>query len=225
MTVTALNVGRHYELFDPYKFDTPITVIGAGATGSWLVMMLAKLGIVDVTVYDFDKIEEHNIPNQLYGIENIGRLKVQALQEDIDTATGTMINVSTQRFDRQRLNGIVFCMVDSMTTRKAIWESGVKYKTAVKHYIEPRMGLDMCRVYNVDPMNPTQIARYEATLYGDDVAEELSACGNSMSVVTSAVATASWCVRQLIEIAAGNEVSNEILVDFKYNNIFPYQWK
>ena len=59
-----LDISRHKELFNPYYFNTPVTIIGAGATGSWLALMLAKLGIQDITVYDFDVVEEHNVPNQ-----------------------------------------------------------------------------------------------------------------------------------------------------------------
>lgn len=224
MTTTHLNVARHYELFDPYKFNTPITVIGAGATGSWLVMMLAKLGITDITVWDFDKVEEHNVPNQMFGLGDINSSKVGALHRTIGLTTGTSINVKNERFDRGRLSGIVFLMVDSMAGRKGIWETSLKYKNSIVHVIEPRMGMDMCRIYNVNPMNPTHIQRYEATYYADDDAQELSACGNSQSVVTSAVTTAGWCVRQLIEIANNNPVDNEILIDFKNNNIFPFRW-
>lgn len=224
MAVTQLNVARHYELFDPYKFNTPVTVIGAGATGSWLVMMLAKLGITDITVYDFDKVEEHNVPNQLFGLGEIGYPKVEALFKQVADTTGTQIAIKGEAFQRQRLGGIVFIMVDSMRTRKAIWETSIKYQTAVKHMIEPRMGMDIGRIYNVDPMNPSHIKRYEATLYSDEEAQELSACGNSMSVVTSAVTTAAWCVRQLIELSNDQKLDNEILIDFKYNNIIPFQW-
>jgi molybdopterin/thiamine biosynthesis adenylyltransferase len=224
MAVTQLNVGRHYELFDPYKFNTPITIIGAGATGSWLAMMLAKLGIVDVTVYDFDKVEEHNVPNQAFDLRFIGEPKVEALFDMVNNSTGTALNVKNEPFRTGRLHGVVFLMVDSMSERKRIWESCIKYKNNVKLLVEPRMGLDGCRVYNVDPMNPTHIKRYEDTYYKDEDAQELSACGNSMTVVTSAVATASWCARQLIEWSNQEQLDNEILIDFKYNNIFPFRW-
>jgi tRNA A37 threonylcarbamoyladenosine dehydratase len=65
---TNLDVRRHAELFDPHTFNTPVTIIGAGATGSWLAIALAKLGIDNISIWDFDKVEEHNIPNQAFGI-------------------------------------------------------------------------------------------------------------------------------------------------------------
>jgi glycerol-3-phosphate dehydrogenase len=223
MSTTTLNVSRHYELFDPYKFDTPVTIIGAGATGSFLALSLAKLGITDITVYDFDVVEEHNIPNQAFGLDDIGHAKVDALGQLIKNTTGSTINVKNEKFVSQRVAGIVFLMVDSMEIRKSIWNNSIKMKSAVKLLIEPRMGLDCARVYNVDPMDMTQIKKYEETYYGDDVAE-VSACGASKSVITTAMATASWCVRQLINFVNKEELDNEILIDYKYNNIVTNRW-
>lgn len=226
-----LNISRHMELFDPDKFEYPVTIIGAGATGSWLALALAKLGITDITVYDFDIVEEHNIPNQAFRIFNpsvdsqtdIGCSKVQALYELIKESTGTEIKIKNEKFTNQRLSGVVFLMVDSMKARKEIWENSIKLKPAVKLLVEPRMGLDMGRIYNVDPMDMNQIKKYEDTYYSDDVAE-VSACGASMTVITSALGITSWCGRQLINWHNKEELDNEILIDFKYNNLITTRW-
>lgn len=218
-----LNISRHMELFDPDKFEYPVTIIGAGATGSWLALALAKLGITDITVYDFDIIEEHNVPNQAYSISNVGDFKIEALYENIKYETGTSIKVKNEKFTNQRLSGVVFLMVDSMSARKEIWENSIKLKPAVKLLVEPRMGLDVGRIYNVDPMDMNQIKKYEDTYYGDDVAE-VSACGASMTVITSALGITSWCGRQLINWHNKEELDNEILIDFKYNNLITTRW-
>lgn len=218
-----LDISRHRELFDSEKFDIPVTVIGCGATGSWLALSLAKLGITDITVYDFDIVEEHNIPNQAFSIDDIGRQKVSALAQLICDTTGTGIKFKNEKFTNQRLSGVVFLMVDSMSARKEIWENSIKLKPAVKLLIEPRMGLDVGRIYNVDPMDMNQIKEYEDTYYDDDVAE-VSACGASMTVITSALGITSWCGRQLINWHNGEELDNEILIDFKYNNLITTRW-
>ena len=218
-----LDIIRHMELFDPYKFEEPITVIGAGATGSWLALALAKLGLTNITVYDFDVVESHNIPNQAYSISQIGQPKVNALYDIIYNTTGTKINIKNERYTNQRLTGIVFLMVDSMAERKRIWETSIKLKSQIKLMIEPRMGLDMGRIYNVNPLDMEQIKRYEETLYSDDVAE-VSACGASMTVITTALGIASWCGRSLINWHNKEELDNEILIDFKYNNIITTKW-
>ena len=219
-----LDVTRHMELFNPYDFNTPVTIIGAGATGSWLALMLAKLGIKNITVYDFDVVEEHNIPNQAYSIKDIGKLKTKALYEQIQHETNTEINAFHDKYTDQRLAGIVFLMVDSMAERKRIWEDCLKMKTAIQLVVEPRMGLDIGRIYNVNPTNLKHISEYEKTFYSDDVAE-VSACGASMTVITTAITIAAWCARQLINFHNNIELDNEILIDVKYNNIVTSQWK
>lgn len=218
-----LNISRHMELFDPDKFEHPVTIVGCGATGSWLALSLAKLGITNITIYDFDIVEEHNIPNQAFGVDDIGREKVSALAQLICDTTGTGIKFKNEKFTNQRLSGVVFLMVDSMSARKEIWENSIKLKPAVKLLIEPRMGLDVGRIYNVDPMDMNQIKKYEDTYYDDDVAE-VSACGASMTVITSALGITSWCGRQLINFHNNEELDNEILIDFKYNNIVTTRW-
>lgn len=219
----ALDLTRHLELIDPHYFEEPITIIGAGATGSWLALSLAKLGLTNITVYDFDVVESHNIPNQAYSISQIGQPKVNALYDIIYNTTGTKINVKNEKYTNQRLTGIVFLMVDSMAERKRIWETSIKLKSQIKLMIEPRMGLDVGRIYNVNPLDMEQIRRYEETLYSDDVAE-VSACGASMTVITTALGIASWCGRSLINWHNKEELDNEILIDFKYNNIITTKW-
>ncbi len=219
-----IDVSRHRELFNPENFNIPINIIGVGATGSWLALGLAKLGLSNITVWDFDSIEEHNIANQAYNVGSVGQKKVAALANMIIEATGTSINIHPVKFINQRLSGIVFLMVDTMKTRKEIWDNCIKMKPAVKLLVEPRMGLDIGRVYNVNPCNLNHIKEYENTYYDDDVAE-VSACGNSMTVISTSLGIASWCIRQLINYSNDVDLDNEILIDFKFNNIVATRWE
>jgi len=218
-----LNISRHQDLFEPHDFKHPVTIIGAGSTGSWLALALAKLGITDITVWDFDTVEEHNIPNQAFALLNINETKAHAIAEEVLRATGTRIRIKDEAYVDEKLSGIVFLMVDSMAERKRIWEGSIKMKSAVKHLIEPRLGLDVGRVYNVDPMDLTHIREYEKTYYSDE-GTEVSACGTSLSVISSSFGVVSWCVRQLINFHNKVELDNEILIDFKFNNLITQRW-
>jgi tRNA A37 threonylcarbamoyladenosine dehydratase len=60
---------RQLDIADPSQFkDKPVTVIGAGGIGAATVVALAKTGFENIAVYDFDRIEPHNLPNQLLPI-------------------------------------------------------------------------------------------------------------------------------------------------------------
>ena len=58
---------RQFEVFLPNKFkDKRIDVIGVGATGSYIVWLLAKIGLSNIHIWDHDVVEDHNIPNQCF---------------------------------------------------------------------------------------------------------------------------------------------------------------
>lgn len=224
--MSRVEIIRHLELFDPRYFNENIHIIGAGATGSWLALMFAKLGVKgeQIHVWDFDHIEDHNIANQAYDIGQVGELKVEALFENILQSTLTKITPYPDKFEQGRLDGYVFLMVDSMAERERIWKESIKFKPNIKLMVEPRMGLDIARIYNVDPMNIQQHGAYEDTLYSDEEAET-SACGASQTVITSGAQIASICARQLINNEAGEELDNEILIDFIHNNLITSRWE
>ena len=63
---------KQINLIDVNRVNTPINIIGCGALGSWLVLFLLKMGFKNIYVYDFDTIEEHNLPNQAFLEKQIG---------------------------------------------------------------------------------------------------------------------------------------------------------
>lgn len=218
-----MDIRRHMELFNPDEFKTKINIIGAGATGSWIALFLAKLGIEGIAIWDFDKVEEHNIPNQLYGKDDVGKYKVDALQSTIEKDTGIKIDIVNKKYTEKKLFGIVILQVDSMSERKRIFENSISMNTQCKLMIDSRMGLDMSRIYNVCPTDTKHLERYINTLY-DDTETEVSACGASMTVITSAVNIASTVVRQIIQFHNDGNLDNAILTDFINNQTIAHKW-
>lgn len=140
-------------------------VIGAGAIGSFYVATLAKMGARKITVYDDDKIENHNISNQLYPIPMIGKDKVDALQQVAASYGEALITTKKMRWhpDTAIDGDIIVSAVDNMDCRKAIWDY---YKTRkIELFLEGRMAAQVYRVYGIDPTNAEAIKLYEASLY------------------------------------------------------------
>ena len=52
-----MEYSRQVNIFKPDEFNTPVHVIGVGATGSWLAPSLAKLGVKNIHVWDDDIVE------------------------------------------------------------------------------------------------------------------------------------------------------------------------
>lgn len=211
---------RQQELFDANNVDFPVHIIGAGATGSWLALMLAKLGIKDITVYDFDKVEEHNLPNQFYDEADVGEFKIKALRDNIHCQTGTAIKIRNKEVKADtKLEGFVFVLTDTMSSRKEIFEGLLENNKEVLRVVETRMGLTHGRVYFIDPNNEEEVKKYKTNFYTDEEAE-VSFCGTSQSVVVTAVGIAQMAVWKLIKYVNKNEeINNEVLIDYEYLNI------
>ena len=210
---------RHMSVFSPDKWGTRrVDVIGAGATGSKVVISLAKLGITNIHVWDFDTVEAHNIGNQLFGNDDIGKLKVEALKDIVLRQTGTTITTHNERVDgKQELGHVVFLLTDTMSSRKEIFAKGLKFKARTKLVIETRMGSNGGRIHTINPSKLPEIKGWEGTLYDDDAAE-ISACGTSISVGPTAGIISEMAVWQLIRAFAiengdDDELDNEILIN------------
>lgn len=214
---------RHLSVFTPHAFgNRRIDVIGAGATGSRVVLELSKLGVENLHVWDFDTVEEHNIANQVFGNQHIGQFKVDALAEIVKRDTGNVIHVHNEKHtgDRtQPLGDVVFLLTDTMESRKQIWDGALKFRPHTSLVIETRMGADDGRIYTINPSKPNHIKEWEATLYDDDEAE-VSACGGSVSVGPTAeilAGIAKWQLIRWFAIEQGHEdeLEHEIIFSLR----------
>ena len=193
-----MNITRHENVFSPSSLKQPIHVIGCGATGSNVAIGLAKLGIEDVTLYDFDVVEEHNIANQCFGYEHIGLNKAEALANTILRLTNLTYKVEKQEVVRSSSSGIYFVLTDTMSSRESIWASLIDKPDSL--LIETRMGVEHGRVYTITPDKIEDINFYELTLYGDDEAEQ-SSCRGKITVGATAAILANLAIWKFICVA------------------------
>jgi molybdopterin/thiamine biosynthesis adenylyltransferase len=155
--------------------------------------------VQDIHTWDFDTVEPHNVPNQAFGLNDVGKPKVEALQAMIEVQTGTTISAHNQRVDgSESFGNVVFLLVDSMDTRKAIWEAGLKLNPSVSLVVETRMGADQGRIYAINPNDMTDIEAWESSLYSSAEAQA-SACGTNPSVGPTAMMVASMAVWQFMK--------------------------
>lgn len=198
---------RHISIFDPDLFaGKRVDVIGAGAIGSRVILALAKLGISNIHVWDFDTVAAHNIANQVFGNDDVGKLKVDAVAELVERQTGTVITKHPVKVEGgEPLGPVVFVLPDTMDSRKTIFEKSLRYRPSVALMIEVRMGTDNGRVYAINPCEPAQVKYWEGTLYTDAEAE-VSACGTALSVGATAdvlSGLATWYLIRWFAYASG----------------------
>jgi len=209
----VMDFWRQQDIVSSDDLDVPIVVIGAGGIGSPTVLALAKMGCTKLTVYDDDLVESHNIPNQLYLLDDIGRPKVEALSHLVHGFTGTTIRALKERVAGQRLQGIVISGVDTMQSRHYIWERSIKYKPQVPLYIDARMGAEVCRIYSINPVDPDDVRLYEETLYTDEEASE-EPC-TARAIIYNVFSIAALIANQVKRSVSGEELPKEIIFDLK----------
>ena len=226
-----MDLSRHISVFSPDNVKHPIHIIGVGATGSFVAMELARMGCPVLNLYDFDDVEIHNIPNQYYDNNDLGKLKVEALAEKLKLINpNIVVNVHTtavlpvaddEHPGIDKMSGYVFLLVDSMKVRKELWAAAKENKNII-HCWESRLGSDQARVYSLD-MSVKDFSKYEADFYDDDNAE-VSACGTSITVLPIVLQTASLMIVQFIDLVMENNGTCpfKVIFDNKYNKYEEY---
>ena len=203
-----MDLSRHISVFNPTAVKHDIHIIGVGATGSFVAMMLARMGVPVINIYDFDDVEIHNIPNQYYDTGDLGKLKAEALADKLRLINPDItVNVGKEAVtpeDVSKMSGYLFSLVDSMKVRKELWEAA-KANTNLINVWESRLGSDQARVYSLPIKAGIDYARYEQDFYDDDNAE-VSACGTSITVLPIVMMTASLMIVQFIDLVMENPV-------------------
>jgi molybdopterin/thiamine biosynthesis adenylyltransferase len=230
MNENLVDSTRHSYIFDPHKFgDTRIDIVGVGATGSRVALSLAKLGITNIHVWDFDKVERHNVANQIFGLSDIDKFKVDALGDFVKTQTGLEVTRHNEAVTgRTRLGSVVFLLTDSMASRKEIFEGAIKNKPSISLMIETRMGASEGRVYTINPIDPDDVKFWLGTLYEDKDAQ-VSLCGTPITVGPTAEFISSMAVWQFItwwkHTSEGKDRPNKDVMCFTTPTISVYSYK
>ncbi len=63
-----------------------VGIAGAGGLGSNIAMALARAGVGHLVIVDFDEVEESNLNRQYFFLDQVGTLKVEALEKNIHAA-------------------------------------------------------------------------------------------------------------------------------------------
>jgi molybdopterin/thiamine biosynthesis adenylyltransferase len=199
----AMDYSRQQEIINPEEFNAKnirIDVIGVGATGSWLTMILAKMGLQNIHVWDADIVEKHNLPNQLYRIEDIGKPKVIATKDLVKSFTGIDVTAHAEFVDAstKNLGNVIFLLTDTMRSRKEICQHCLSYNMTTSLCIETRLAAKQGRIYAFNPSLKPDLKKWESSLYEDKEANP-SACGMTTTLGASASYIASMAVLQMIK--------------------------
>lgn len=125
-----------------------VTVIGVGAIGRQVALQLAAIGVQRLQLIDFDLVELTNTVTQGYFLDDIGLDKVEATGNVVQRSSpGIVLEIVKDRFrPKQPTGAAVFCCVDSISARGAIWKS---VKDRCQFWADGRMLGEVIRILAV----------------------------------------------------------------------------
>lgn len=184
-----MDLSKSYDFFKPEMLPARIHIIGCGAIGSTVAENLVRFGITQITLYDFDIVEPHNIANQMFCQTDIGKPKIEALAEylcEINPDCKQDVKLVHEGYKGQRLAGYVFLCVDNIDLRREI-ATACKDNSYVKGMFDFRMRLTDAQHYAAAWDNQKMVEDFinSMNFSHEDAKKEtpVSACNVTLSVV------------------------------------------
>jgi len=182
------------------------TVIGVGAIGRQVALQLASIGTRRIQLIDFDHVDESNITTQGYWKADVGRAKVDAAADAIHNVDESVVVEKVP--DRYRtkcdVGEAVFCCVDSISARTAIWRS---VDRRAQFWADGRMLGETIRV--LAAACPASRDHYATTLFAQTEAQQGSC--TSRSTIYAASIAAGLMVHQFTRWLRGLPTDNDVL--------------
>ena len=164
--------------------EVSATVIGLGAIGRQVAIQLASIGTPRIQLIDFDHVDVSNTTTQGYRKHEVGTAKPIACAEAINELDPTIevTRIEDRYRPRQQIGNVVFCCVDSIKARAAIWKS-VEGKAA--YWSDGRMLGEVLRILTATDLDSAK--HYATTLFAASEAQQ-GACTSRSTIYAASIA-------------------------------------
>jgi molybdopterin-synthase adenylyltransferase len=161
------------------------SVIGVGAIGRQVALQLAAIGVCRLQLVDFDVVDPTNVTTQGYWQADIGQSKVLATSAATARIDPTIqVEAVNDRFrPRMEIGDAVFCCVDSIDTRAAIWRA---VRNRCQFWADGRMLGEVMRI--LVAVDAASRNHYSTTLFNGADAQRGSCTAKSTIYAASIVA-------------------------------------
>ena len=207
-----MDLSKSYDFFQPEKDDARVHIVGCGSVGSTVAENLARCGVTKMTLWDFDTVEPHNICNQMFRQQDVGKLKVEALKDiltDINPDIVDELELKHEGWKGKLMSGYIFLAVDNIELRKEIVEKHMD-SPYVKAVFDFRTLLESAQHYAADwsDLKMKQDLLKSMQFSHEEAAEEtpVSACGVTLGVATTVRLVCAIGVNNYINFVKGNGI-------------------
>jgi sulfur carrier protein ThiS adenylyltransferase len=190
-------------------------VVGVGAIGRQAALQLAAVGVPVLELYDHDAVAAENLAVQGFRPDQLGLAKAEATAADCSRINpAAKVGPKVERFRRStRIRDdadhgaiVVVCCVDSITTRRMVWEAA-RGRAAL--FLDGRMAAEVVRVLAI--ASPAADGYYATTLFGAH--EAYAGACTARSTIYAASVAAGLMVGQLAKWLRGLPVDPDLTLN------------
>lgn len=214
-----MDLSKSYDFFQPEKDDAKIHIVGCGSVGSTIAENLARCGVKNMVLWDFDTVEAHNIVNQMFRQQDVGKSKVEALKDilcDINPEIVDTVELKPDGWQGKLMSGYIFLCVDNIELRRQIVEKHMD-SPYVKAVFDFRTLLESAQHYAADwsDYKMKQDLLKSMQFSHEEAAAEtpVSACGVTLGVATTVRLVCALGVNNYINFVKGNGVKKLVIID------------
>lgn len=208
---------KSIEYFDPVNVKGKCHIIGCGSVGSTVAALLARLGVTKFVLYDFDRVEAHNLANQMFIHEDIKTEKVDAVKRiitEINPDAEPTIEICREGYNDQKLNGYVFLCVDNIDLRREICQKH-RMNRMIKAVFDFRTRLEDAQHYAANWSDMKQVDNLIKTMdFSHDeahAATPVTACGTELGVAPTVWVVCSLGVCNFMNLIRGVPLKNIVV--------------
>ena len=215
-----MNLTKSQNYFNPLDVKSRCHIIGCGSVGSTVAELLVRLGIKNISLYDFDIVAEHNLANQMFVHADIKRPKIEAVRDmlvAINPEARQEIKLFPAGWDEKiMLSGYVFLCVDDIELRREIVENN-KMNGSIKAMFDFRTRLEDAQHYAANWKERKQVESLLKSMdFTSDEAKEMTpvtACNIEMGVAPTVRIICSFGVANFMNFIRKNKLKKMIVVD------------
>lgn len=214
-----MDLSKSYDFFQPEKDDAKIHIVGCGSVGSTIAENLARCGVKNMVLWDFDTVEAHNIVNQMFRQQDVGKSKVEALKDilcDINPEIVDTVELKPEGWQGKLMSGYIFLCVDNIELRRQIVEKHMD-SPYVKAVFDFRTLLESAQHYAADwsDYKMKQDLLKSMQFSHEEAAAEtpVSACGVTLGVATTVRLVCAFGVNNYINFVKGNGIKKLVIID------------
>lgn len=167
-----------------------IIIGGCGGIGSNLAFQIARMVPANITIYDDDTVEMVNMAGQLFSLKDIGKSKVDAMEDMITSYTSMrQVNAIKDKFSYTTEPGdIMLCGFDNMNARMIFFESWKRHLKGMTEeekskclFMDGRLSMTELQILCIRGDDTYNINRYDKEFLFLDSEAEVTVCSRKQT--------------------------------------------